>query len=51
MQATTTFGAHRGASGERIPFSTGPIFIDMLVVVTALCLIWICVNNIRATST
>ena len=68
VQPTTTFGAHRGACDERIPFSVGPIFVVILVaatapnklspeeacrfvVVMALCLIWIYVNNIRATKT
>ena len=32
VDATTTFGALRGASGERIPFSAGPLFIDIFVV-------------------
>ena len=31
VEATTTFGAHRGARGERIPFSAGPLFIDILI--------------------
>ena len=35
VDATTTFGAHRGAHGERILFSAGPLFIDIFIAAVA----------------